>query len=385
MKVLTVIGTRPQFVQAAAVSRAIRKHNRSTSDRPLKEVVLHTGQHYDPMMSDVFFRELELKAPDYNLEVGSGSHAAQTAGMLVGIEKVCQEVHPDWVLIYGEANSAVAGALAAAKLSLPVAHVDAGLRSFNRAMPEEINRILVDRVSSLLLCPTPEAVRNLSREGITEGVHLTGDVTYDSTLHNTRLALAGSRVLRTLELLSFNGEVTPYSLVTVHRPINTDVPERLSGIFAALERIAGRDHLLVVPLHPRTRLAMERWGIRPRHANIVLTDPISYFDMLALIKHAQAVLTDSGGMQKEAYFFGVPCITLREETEWPETVQAGANRLVGADPQRIETAFLDLPSMERVDASLYGDGQASEKILKLLLEYGRCNCNNSADLGGAGG
>ena len=366
LKILTVVGARPQFIKAAAVSRAIREHDAKAPGR-LSEVIVHTGQHYDANMSEVFFQELGLDVPRYNLGVGSASHAEQTAAMLVGIEKVCIDETPDVVLIYGDTNSTVAGALAAAKLKIPVAHVEAGLRSFNRTMPEEINRVLADRISTWLFCPTQTAVENLKAEGITDGVHLSGDVMYDSTLQNTELALARSNILRSLGLISFNGEVTPFSLVTVHRAGNTDVPEHLRGIFEALERIGGEDNLMVVPLHPRTRLAMERCDISPRSRFIMLVEPVSYFDMLVLLKHARMVLTDSGGMQKEAYFFGCPCITLRDETEWVETVEAGANVLVGADTDRIEEAANNLPSMGRVDASLYGDGHAGEKILKLML------------------
>ncbi len=364
MKILTVVGARPQFIKAAAVSQAIRQ--RAETGYAIEEVVVHTGQHYDENMSGVFFKELGLDEPRHRLEAGSGHHGEQTARMLTGIEAVCVEERPEVMLLYGDTNSTVAGALVGSKLGIGIAHVEAGVRTFNRKAPEEINRVLVDRVSRWLFCPTRGAVENLKREGITAGVMFSGDVMYDSTVMNTQRAMTNSTILTSLELLSFNGEVTPFTLVTVHRAENTDSAERLGNIFEAMETIAGYGNVMVVPLHPRTRMALERFGIRVKSERIVLTEPVSYFEMLVLLKHARMVLTDSGGMQKEAYFSGCPCITLREETEWAETVETGANVLAGADVRRILEAVRDLPSAGPVDPSLYGDGHASERIVGVL-------------------
>jgi UDP-GlcNAc3NAcA epimerase len=350
LRIVSVVGARPQFIKAAPVSRALR--------RVAHEVLVHTGQHYDREMSAVFFDELHIPKPDHNLGVGSGLHGWQTGHMLMRIEEVLLEERPDWVIVYGDTNSTLAGALAAAKLHIPVAHVEAGLRSFNRRMPEEINRILTDHVAGLLLCPTQTAVDNLAREGVTRGVHLVGDVMTDALLYNTALAESQSDALQRLGLS--RGD---YALATVHRPRNADDPARLRAILAALEEI-GRDGTVVFPAHPRTRRAMDGLAYQPGpHLRII--EPVGYLDMLALEQHARLILTDSGGVQKEAYLLGVPCLTLREETEWIETVEAGWNLLVGADRDAIVRAAREFHPAG-VRPPLFGDGRASERIAALL-------------------
>lgn len=343
MKVLTVVGARPQFIKASVVCRELRKRHR--------EILVHTGQHYDDEMSKVFFDTMGIPKPDHNLGIGSGTHGWQKARMLEGIEKLIMETEPDWVLVYGDTNSTLAGALAAVKLHVPVAHVEAGLRSYNMAMPEEVNRRLTDHISSLLFCPTGTAVANLAREGIREGVHLVGDVMYDSVLEYSGMST---------DVLERNGlSRGEYLLLTVHRPANTDDRECLESILGALE---GRP--VVFPAHPRTANAIARHGIRVP-ANIRMIKPVNYIESLALTKNASKVLTDSGGMQKEAYFLGTPCITLREETEWTETVEAGWNILTGADAGRIRDAVENfMPSGARkLD---YGDGHAAARIVDIM-------------------
>ncbi len=362
LRIVTIVGARPQFVKAAAVSRAIERWNASPRNGGaprIDEAIVHTGQHYDANMSQVFFDELKIPAPKFHLGVGSGSHGRQTGAMLEKIEQVLLDERPDILLIYGDTNSTLAGAVAAVKLHIPVAHVEAGLRSFNRRMPEEINRIVADSVSDMLLCPTETAVRNLSREGVTRGVHLVGDVMYDSVLFNTALAVDQSRILESLKL-----EPKGYFLATLHRAENTDEPGRLESIFAAFN---ASSLPIVLPLHPRTQKVMQGRSIAVApHVRIV--DPVSYLDVLILEKHARGILTDSGGMQKEAYFFGVPCVTMRDETEWVELVDAGANRLVGADSSRIGEAISWAlnwrPSSD--GCQLYGDGDAGGKIVRVL-------------------
>ncbi len=353
--VLTIVGARPQFIKAAPVSRTLR--------RVAGEILIHTGQHYDYGMSDVFFEELEIPKPDYDLGIGSGPHGRQTGEMLIAIEKVLLKEKPDWVLVYGDTNSTLAGTLAAVKLHIPVAHVEAGLRSFNRAMPEEHNRVLTDHAADLLFCPTQHAVNLLAREGITRGVHLTGDVMYDAFLHNATLAEQRSTILSSLKL-----RPQGYYLATLHRPANTDDPGRLKTL---LKTLAALDSPVILPLHPRTRQQIERHTLLPESApqNLRLIDPVGYLDMLMLERHAARILTDSGGVQKEAYMAGVPCITLREETEWVETVEVGWNILVGADPERLRTAVREFaPPSDR--PALYGDGHAADRITEILVAHG---------------
>jgi UDP-GlcNAc3NAcA epimerase len=348
MKVVSVVGARPQFIKAAPVSRQLRRRH--------GEVLLHTGQHYDRGMSQVFFDELDIPSPDVNLGIGSAHHGRQTGQMLGGIEAVLLEEQPDWALVYGDTNSTLAGALAAAKLHIPVAHVEAGLRSFNRRMPEEINRVLTDHVADLLFCPTQTAVDNLAAEGIASGVHHVGDVMCDAVLHNGALAAARSRILEALGL-----QPGTYLLATLHRPRNTDDPNRLRAIIEAFGSVGDP---IVFPVHPRTRKAIRAQAQRvPR--NVCLREPVGYLDMLQLERQARAILTDSGGVQKEAYLVGVPCVTLREETEWVETVQTGWNRLVGADGDEIVAAVRDIQVPDE-RPPLFGDGRAAERIVAIL-------------------
>ncbi|MBN2201716.1 UDP-N-acetylglucosamine 2-epimerase (non-hydrolyzing) [bacterium] len=354
MKVVSIVGARPQFIKAAPLSRVLR----AGAD----EILIHTGQHYDDNMSRTFFDELEIPRPDHHLGVGSGSHGLQTGLMLERIEKILLDEKPDAVLVYGDTNSTLAGAMAAAKLLIPLAHVEAGLRSFNRAMPEEINRVVADHCADWLLCPTQTAVENLRREGVDRGVHLTGDVMFDAALRFAGLAETRSRVLETLSLRKDG-----YVLCTVHRAENTDDRSRLGGIVQALRR-SGRT--VVFPLHPRTRKMLEGWGLAEdlsAASSIRLIDPVGYLDMIRLERNASAILTDSGGVQKEAYFYRVPCVTLRNETEWVETVRDGWNRLAGTDPDAILQA-LDNSAVPAEAAFSFGDGRASETIVRLIHE-----------------
>ena len=348
MRVLTVVGARPQFIKAAPVSRILRHHH--------QEFLLHTGQHYDDAMSDLFFRELQIPSPDKNLEVGSDRHGKQTAAMLSGIEAVALDYKPDWVLIYGDTNSTLAGALAAAKLQVPLAHVEAGLRSFDRRMPEETNRVVADHVSTLLLCPTQTAVTNLAREGVTQGVQLVGDVMYDAFLQNLEVARSRTEVLADLEL-----EPSGYQLITVHRAENVDHLDRLESI---LDGVSRSDMPVVFPVHPRTSAVVRSSGVKVG-ANVRIIDPVGYLEMLVLEENALAIVTDSGGVQKEAYFAGRPCITVRDSTEWTETVDAGWNLLVGTDPHAIARAMREFrPTGER--PNVFGDGHAAERVVQAI-------------------
>ena len=364
MKITTIIGARPQFIKAAVVSRAIADSNKlvASNSSLVTEVIVHTGQHYDHNMSEVFFKELEIPEPHLNLEVGSGYHGQQTGQMLIKLEEVMLSEKPDWVLVYGDTNSTLAGALAAVKLHIPVAHVEAGLRSFNKSMPEEHNRVLTDHCSDLLFCPTSAAVKNLKIEGVANGVHRVGDVMFDSVLFNTGLATKRSKILETLKLQN-----KAYALATVHRAENTDDSHRLQAIFEALEKISSEGLRVVLPLHPRTRKLYD--ALRFSGAKIKIIEPVSYLDMLQLEQQARLILTDSGGVQKEAYWMKVPCITLRDETEWIETVEAGWNILAGADRDKIvESAKTDRKPSKQYPA--YGDGKAGEKIVDILRQPG---------------
>lgn len=348
MKIITVLGARPQFIKAAPVSRVLKDE--------FEEILVHTGQHYDYEMSKIFFNELDLAEPDVNLGIQASNHGDQTGKMLAGIEQVLLDQRPDSVLVYGDTNSTLAGALAAVKLHIPVFHIEAGLRSFNKRMPEEINRVLTDRVSDLLFCPTSTAVDNLRAEGLEKGVYLSGDVMYDAALFNAELAKTRSGIIEELGLSPGD-----YYLATVHRPVNTDSHLNLMNIISALGSL---DLEVILPLHPRTRKALKSSGIEVAE-RIHLIDPVGYLDMLSLEKNARGIITDSGGMQKEAYFFGVPCITMREETEWMETVDTGWNRLAGADPDKIIKAVTAAKVMKDRPA-LFGDGNAAGKIVDLI-------------------
>jgi UDP-GlcNAc3NAcA epimerase len=348
--VLTVVGARPQFVKAAVVSRAF-------AGLGVHEVIVHTGQHYDPSMSDVFFKELDIPKPARNLGIGSGPHGRQTGLMLQALEDAILEIEPSMVVIYGDTNSTLSAALAASKLHVPISHVEAGLRSFNMRMPEEVNRILADRVSTLLFCPTPTAVDNLTREGISEGVFEVGDVMYDAALfYADRTPDLSKTVARDYGPKGFY-------LATLHRAENTDDPARMEAIFTALDIL---DRPVVFPVHPRTRKRLADLGLAPQGA-IRLVEPVGYLEMAALERAAAVVLTDSGGMQKEAYFHGVPCITLRDETEWVETVEAGWNILAGADAVTIAAAtMLFRKRQPKGEIDAFGDGRAGEKIARIV-------------------
>ena len=377
IKLLTIIGARPQIIKAAAISRAVR----AKFAGQIEERILHTGQHYDDNMSEVFFRELGIPAPDYNLHVGSGSHAEQTGEMLKGIEKVLQgepigdsrsEIG-DWepfdgVILYGDTNSTLAGALAASKLQVPVFHVEAGLRSFNMSMPEEINRIVADRLGNLLFAPTETAVRNLEHEGLAENVVLSGDVMYDNSMYFSAMADEKSDIFERLGLSYRN-----FVLATIHRPANTDNEANLRSIFRALSDIAATGIDVVVPLHPRTRkrlneLTSERIS-ELTNERLRIIDPVSFFEIIRLEKNARVVMTDSGGVQKEAFFYGTPCVILRPETEWVEIVDAGAGILADADYERIMKAYEELSGREVKFPPLFGDAHASEKILNEIIAY----------------
>jgi len=350
VKVVTIVGARPQFVKCAPLSRELRREH--------TEVLVHTGQYYDPEMSEVFFSELEIPRPDYNLGVGSDPQGMQTGEILARVEDVPLKEKPGMVIVFGDTNSTLAGALAAAKLHIPVAHVEAGLRSFDSTMPEEINRVVTDHLSDLLFCPTKTAVRNLAHEGITKGVHLVGDVMVDALLHTREVAARRSRVL---ERFGLSGQ--KYLVLTVHRPANTDNRENMESILAALGD-AGVPVLF--PAHPRTRKVLTEYGSWDHlPANVIATEPLGYLDMLQAMAHADTILTDSGGVQKEAYLLGVPCITLRDTTEWVETVGDGWNVLVGADRKRIGEAIRTFrPRKER--SMIFGEEGASGRIVAHL-------------------
>jgi len=371
MKIVTIVGARPQFIKAAAIRRAIEKINKRK--RRIQEVLVHTGQHYDYMMDRVFFEELNLPEPDYHLGVGSGSHARQTGKMLERIEAVLEKERPDTVVVYGDTNSTLAGALAAAKLKIRVAHVEAGLRSHNLAMAEEMNRVVTDHLSTLLFCPTDQAVRNLSKEGIKDGgariVKNVGDVMYDSILYYSRIAEKRSTIVKNLGFdTRHETRDTSYYLATLHRAESTDDPQKLKSVCRALDEI-GKRTPVVLPLHPRTRKTMKVHHLFFEFKNIRFIEPVSYLDMLILEKNAKAILTDSGGVQKEAYWLKVPCLTLRDETEWVETVKSGRNVLVGTNTERILREVGHAEGRRRFPgkSKIFGDGRASRKIVQILI------------------
>jgi UDP-N-acetylglucosamine 2-epimerase len=354
MKVVSVVGNRPQFIKAAPLSRALAER--------CDHVLVHTGQHYDEELSQVFFEELGMAPPDHRIETGSGSHAQQTGSMLVGLEPVLGSEQPDMVLVYGDTNSTLAGALVATKAGYPLGHVEAGLRSFDRGMPEEVNRVVTDVISDLRFCPSETAVRNLAAEGIEFGVHLVGDVMVDVA---RQFAPAAARRSNALERLGVSAG--GYALMTVHRQANT-LPEALPALVSVLEAI---EQPLVVPLHPRTETALSRRGLLERAERAaIITPPLGYLDFTALLASARVCLTDSGGVQKEAYLHRVPCITLRDTSEWVETIELGWNRLVALDPSAVAAAMDDLRLPDE-HPPLYGDGHAAQRIAELVAAFTR--------------
>ena len=353
MKIVTIVGARPQFVKAAAVSNVLRKEH--------MEFLVHTGQHYDAAMSDIFFDELGIPAPDINLQIGSGGQGAQTGAMLGAIEAVLLDRKPDAVLVYGDTNSTLAGALAASKLHIPIAHVEAGLRSFNRAMPEEVNRVLTDHLATWLFAPSETSLNNLEREGISSGVHVVGDIMLDSVNLFRQRAAAVSTFPGCLGY-SPGG----FYLCTIHRAENTADSRSLVNIFSALNYLSKP---VVLPLHPRTRRALETFGLSAGF-NVTVIDPVGYLDMLQLAQAAACILTDSGGLQKEAYYLGTPCVTLRTETEWVETVTAGWNIVAGTDPQIIVSAVERLSAGLPERQPIYGDGTTAERVVSFLASKG---------------
>jgi UDP-GlcNAc3NAcA epimerase len=354
MRIFSIVGARPQFVKAAMVCRAV-----PAFDGRIDHRIVHTGQHYDAAMSAVFFEELQIPKPDYHLEVGSGSHGQQTGEMLKKLEPALAEGRPDWVLLYGDTNSTLAGAVAAAKMGFGVAHVEAGLRSYNRAMPEELNRIVADHLSDLLLCPTEAAMKNLAKEGLSARAVRTGDVMYDAAIAFRQLAEErGGEVAE-------GWPAGTFALATIHRAENTDDPERLKAILTALDGIAKEQCPVVLPLHPRTSAKLRElgWSV----GSVTVVPPVGYLEMLLLEGRARFILTDSGGVQKEAYFAKVPCVTMRDETEWVETLANRCNVLTGADEGRIRDAA-SRAAESGPWTDLYGDGSAGEAILRTLME-----------------
>ena len=347
MKIVTIVGARPQFIKSATVSRIINQN------KEMNEIIIHTGQHYDKNMSEIFFSELNIPEPNYNLEVGSGLHGFQTALMIERIEKILIDEKPDWVLIYGDTNSTVAGALVASKLHIKIAHIEAGLRSFNKKMPEEINRIVSDHISDLLFAPTQNAVELLKKEGLTKNVFLTGDVMFDSVLFYQK------KIDDKFQLSQIT-DLDDFYLGTIHRPANTDNSKNLQSIFSAFSEL---DLPIIVPLHPRTKKLLHNINFTN---NVKLIEPISYLKMLLLLKNCQKVFTDSGGLQKEAFFLGKPCITLREETEWIETLENNWNFIVGANKVKIleKAKIIDFGEQKQ----FFGDGKAAEKIVNFLCQ-----------------
>ncbi len=354
-KIITIVGARPQFVKAATVNRQFTIYG-------IEEKIIHTGQHYDANMSDVFFEEMEIPKPTYQLNIIANTHASMTAQMMMGIEPVLQAEKPDAVLVYGDTNSTLAGALTAAKLQIPIIHVEAGLRSFNMEMPEEINRILTDRLSSLLFCPTDAAIQNLKHEGFDSfptKIIKNGDVMQDAALYYAEKAQSKSTIIKALNLKDF-------VLATVHRQENTDNPQKLQDIVSGLNRI-NREIQLVVPLHPRTKKLLHQVNLQPE---FTIIEPVGYFDMLMLLQSCKMVITDSGGVQKEAFFFAKHCITLREQTEWVELVQHGFNQIVGTDPQKLLKSFQHFSNKTSdFNLNLYGQGKAAEIAVKEIVEF----------------
>lgn len=353
MKIVTIVGARPQFIKAAMVSKELRKKH--------QEILVHTGQHYDENMSKVFFEQMQIPTPNYNLLVGSGSHGEQTGKMLIEIEKVLEKEKPDYVLVYGDTNSTLAGALAASKLLIPVIHVEAGLRSYNKNMPEEQNRVLTDHISKILICPTKEAVNNLKKEGITNNVYHSGDVMCDSTLFYTKLG----EKMNLKNNLHFLDNIKEWYLLTIHRAENTKDSKTLEEVLNVMETL---DAKVIYPVHPRVKKILEQIG-QDKYKNIIFIDPVDYITMLYLTKNAKKVITDSGGLQKECYILDVPCITVRDQTEWVETLNDGYNRLSKPEfnelQEKIKKAEIN---KEKEKINYYGTGHAGAEIVKILEE-----------------
>jgi UDP-GlcNAc3NAcA epimerase len=399
MNIASIVGARPQFIKAAVISRAIQTHNQTAARSfRIKEIIIHTGQHFDDNMSRIFFEDLELPQPHHHLGIREQNHGAMTGRMLEAVEKVLLDERPDWVLVYGDTNSTLAGALAAAKLHIPVGHVEAGLRSYNRRMPEEINRVVTDHISALLFCPTAKSLENLQREGLDRILNLqegeagiptsgplaispnlpltrdsrplvckVGDVMYDAALYYGPKAEQTSQILAELSL-----DRKSYVLATMHRAENTDDPRRLRAIFQGLVAIA-RKMPVVMPVHPRTRKELKRGNLLASTAGLKLLDPVGYLDMILLEKNARVIVTDSGGVQKEAFFYGIPCVTVRPETEWVELVEMGWNRLVKIETRAIEQAVMEArePAVPGAQANIYGTGRAGKLICHILLNEAR--------------
>ena len=360
MKIVTILGARPQFIKAGTVSRAIMEYNHRVESGKIKEIIVHTGQHFDANMSDIFFNEMKIPKPDYNLDINNLGHGAMTGQMLEKLEKVLLKEKPDWVMVYGDTNSTMAGALAAVKLHIKVAHVEAGLRSFNMSMPEEINRILTDRISNILFCPTQSAVNNLEREGYkTLDIEIVknGDVMQDGALFYKDLAVKPDNII-------LNDD---YILTTIHRAENTDNPKRLQAIIEAFNEIA-KEIQIVLPLHPRTKNILTMNNIE-LSKKITVIEPIGYLKMVYLIKNSKMIMTDSGGLQKEAFFFKKPCITLRDETEWIELIENNFNVLAGAEYNKILDLYKTYEFNTNFDIDLYGGGKASQKIIDMLINF----------------
>ena len=352
MKILTIVGARPQFIKAGTVSREIGKYEN------IEEIILHTGQHYDANMSNIFFEEMKIPKPNYFLGIGGKSHGAMTGQMIEKIEEIALKEKPDWIMVYGDTNSTLAGSIVAVKLHIKLAHIEAGLRSFNMQMPEEINRILTDRVSTLLFCPTPIAVENLFKEGFENfncKLVKSGDVMYDGILFYKEIAKK-----------PFDSIGKEFILCTIHRAENTDNEERLRSIFDALSQI-GKEKQIILPLHPRTKKIIEKLNLEV--SNITIIEPVGYLEMVWLIKNCTLIMTDSGGLQKEAFFFEKPCIVLRDETEWIELVEKGFNKLAGADKDKILSIYEHQNFSQNFDIDLYGLGNASQIIVNELLSY----------------
>jgi UDP-N-acetylglucosamine 2-epimerase len=365
IRIATVVGARPQFIKAAMVKRAIDDYNCKGYKPKIEDFLVHTGQHYDYGMSDVFFEEMSIPRATKNLNINACNHGEMTGRMLIALESELKSLRPDWVVVYGDTNSTLAAALSAAKLHIAVAHIEAGLRSYNRRMPEEINRVLTDHISNLLFAPTGTSVANLLQEGISTGVSNVGDVMYDAYLLFQKMALDRSTILGDLNL-----QPKSYVLATIHREGNTSDYNRLSSILRAFESIAREKDSIVIPLHPRTRSALNQFKIKiTPNSHIRFIEPVGYLDMIQLESNAKIIFTDSGGVQKEAYFAGVPCVTLRDETEWIETVENGVNFLVGADFNAIVEAYEKaLAADVKLADGIYGDGHAAEKIVDALIE-----------------